>query len=204
MEEKKVDRRIQRTRDNLFAALQDLMAEKRYDKITIQDIIDRANVGRSTFYAHFETKDDLLFSRAVGYLSGLNDYVLHLMNESNEAGRLISLEGLFEHVIEYQKTIRTLFISESMDHFRRKAMEYWQGTIQGFLEDSLKRRRNKPISQRDKEEVLIIPPDILSKHIALTLLNMLEFMIDKELKYTATELDAYFQALINPSLKAYL
>ncbi len=61
MTEKTPDRRVRRTRENLFSALSELMQEKRYNKITIQDIIDRADVGRSTFYAHFETKDDLLF-----------------------------------------------------------------------------------------------------------------------------------------------
>src|SRR5215467_5251306 len=55
-----VDRRIQRTRDVLHQALISLMIEKGYEVITVQDIIDRANVGRSTFYAHYVSKQDLL------------------------------------------------------------------------------------------------------------------------------------------------
>lgn len=57
----KVDRRIQRTKKLLSDALMDLILEKGYEAVTVQDIIDRANVGRSTFYAHFENKDQLLF-----------------------------------------------------------------------------------------------------------------------------------------------
>lgn len=49
----KADRRSERTRQLLNAALIELMLEQRYDEITVQDIIDRANIGRSTFYAHF-------------------------------------------------------------------------------------------------------------------------------------------------------
>lgn len=54
------DRRVRRTRFALAHALMTLIIEKGYDAVTVQDIIDRADVGRSTFYAHFRHKDDLL------------------------------------------------------------------------------------------------------------------------------------------------
>jgi len=59
---KVVDRRVQKTRQLLQEALTGLIAEKGYDSITIQHILDRANVGRSTFYAHFQDKEQLLHS----------------------------------------------------------------------------------------------------------------------------------------------
>ena len=59
MKTQKDDRRSQRTRQALHQALFALMRTKRYDAITVQDIIDQANVGRSTFYAHFVDKEDL-------------------------------------------------------------------------------------------------------------------------------------------------
>jgi AcrR family transcriptional regulator len=68
------DRRVRRTSHALTQALVDLMLEKRYDAITIQDLLDRADVGRSTFYSHYRGKDDLLlrsFGRMLELLDGM-------------------------------------------------------------------------------------------------------------------------------------
>src|SRR5574337_330145 len=62
MTKKILDRRIRRTRKLLQDALLSLILEKSYDEVTVQDVIDRANVGRSTFYAHFQGKEDLFLS----------------------------------------------------------------------------------------------------------------------------------------------
>ena len=58
----KLDRRVARSRRALKEALTDLILEQGYESVTVQDIIDRADVGRSTFYAHFLDKDDLLMA----------------------------------------------------------------------------------------------------------------------------------------------
>jgi AcrR family transcriptional regulator len=56
------DRRVGKTRKALKEALTDLILEKGYESVTVQDVINRADVGRSTFYAHFVDKDDLLMA----------------------------------------------------------------------------------------------------------------------------------------------
>ena len=81
MSNRVVDRRIQKTLHLLQQALTELITEKDYDAITIQEILDRANVGRSTFYAHFENKDQLLRS-----------ILTHLNEQFDEGIRLLSEE----------------------------------------------------------------------------------------------------------------
>jgi AcrR family transcriptional regulator len=58
-----MDRRVRRTRELLWRSLVDLTLERGYDKVSVQDILDRADIGRSTFYSHYQNKDDLLTSR---------------------------------------------------------------------------------------------------------------------------------------------
>src|SRR5690348_14574384 len=72
------DRRVQRTRELLRGALFALIRERGFEVLTVQDIIDRANVGRATFYAHFDNKEDLL-------LSGFDELRAALKERQHEA-----------------------------------------------------------------------------------------------------------------------
>src|SRR5512147_2139506 len=72
MESDQLDRRAQRSRELLTAALTELLHEQRYDLISVRDIITRAKVSRSTFYLHFQDKDDLLASSFTHALSRLD------------------------------------------------------------------------------------------------------------------------------------
>jgi Bacterial regulatory proteins, tetR family/Transcriptional regulator C-terminal region len=85
-----VDRRIQKTKKALTEALIHLILEKSYEKVTIQDIIDKANVGRSTFYLHYESKEQLL-------LDGHNNLNVEMFFEGGK-DQEISFLNLFNHI----------------------------------------------------------------------------------------------------------
>lgn len=96
MRQTKTDRRSLRTRQLLSHALIDLIRVKRYDTITVQEVTDRANVGRSTFYAHFTDKDDLLADGVHQLIAGLDATA-----RAVPAGRqpwLYPTLALFDHV----------------------------------------------------------------------------------------------------------
>ena len=97
-----MDRRVQRTRALLQEALLALMTEKGYEETTVQDIIDRANVGRATFYAHFADKETLLTSR----LEDLRNMLAERQRQSPTLGfSLPMLEHAHSHLRLYQAIV---------------------------------------------------------------------------------------------------
>ena len=102
-----MDRRALRTRQALHQALIRLVLERGYDQITIADIADAANVGRSTFYAHFTDKDDLL-RHGISYLSAM-------LKEppDKESGPLGFSRFLTEHLKDQKKLQRALMQSSA-------------------------------------------------------------------------------------------
>jgi hypothetical protein len=95
-----VDRRIQKTKRALTEALINLILEKGYEKVTIQNIIDRADVGRSTFYIHYESKEQLL-------LDGHNNLNVKMFYDEKDGDEL-NFENLFNHIAENHQLAKAL------------------------------------------------------------------------------------------------
>ena len=102
---RKTDRRVERTKKLLWDALVRLILEKGYESLTIQDIIDEANVGRSTFYSHYESKEQLLFS-------GQPQWMEVLFHPEDKGGP-IDFEAIFLHVEENKEVAKALLGKKS-------------------------------------------------------------------------------------------
>ncbi|WP_194828482.1 TetR/AcrR family transcriptional regulator [Nocardia sp. XZ_19_231] len=89
------DRRVRRTRDTLHKALIELMIERGYDKVTVSDIIARADVGRSTFYAHYRDKDDLLLVSCTEFLRR------EIVRTTTPGSPLVPLRVMFHLAAQY-------------------------------------------------------------------------------------------------------
>lgn len=96
----KADPRVKRTRDALGGALLSLIGEKPFAEITVQDVLDRANVSRSTFYAHYRDKSDL-------FLSDIEAFGTRVAN-ADVAPRLAPVRELFEHVAAMRQFVVAL------------------------------------------------------------------------------------------------
>jgi len=102
------DRRIQRTHQTLRDALIGLILEKGWDAISVLDLCDRANVGRSTFYTHFADKEDLLISGFADLRKGLRAMCRNAPGAVEPGQPLLFLRGLIEHVSDNQRLCRAL------------------------------------------------------------------------------------------------
>lgn len=106
------DRRVQKTRKALRLALISLMTEKGWDDVSIQDICDRADVGRSTFYTHFQNKEQLL-EAGLSDLSHALRQGLGADPDQNPNSVLPFVRGLIEHVVEQRRLLRAMVGSRS-------------------------------------------------------------------------------------------
>ncbi len=187
------DRRILKTREAIQDALYSLMSEKQYNKITIQNIIDRANVGRSTFYSHFATKDELLLSSVEHFLQILNDYIKSYFESEGEKARIIPVVELFEHIKQNSRVIKGMYNAESSELFFERVQRFWNSQIEEYLS-----------SKQTKGKKLKVPIEVLTNHISSTFIYMLKWWVDNKMPYSPIEMDQYFQELINPCIHSIM
>ena len=122
----KVDRRVRRTRDALGDALLALMQEKPFETITVQQVLGRAGVGRSTFYAHFRGKDDLFLSDLEDFLEGMSTLILRRREVSN---RVAPVREFFGHVAEMGQLRASLLAADKHRDFLEMGHEYFARAI---------------------------------------------------------------------------
>ena len=104
------DRRVQRTIQLLHEALLALIQEKGFEALTVQDILDRADLGRATFYAHFDNKEDLLLSGFEHLRASLREHQRRaLASHTGSDQRLFAFSReIFEHVAAYRNVFRRM------------------------------------------------------------------------------------------------
>ena len=187
-----MDRRQQRTRTAIFDAFSTLLTEKNYSKITVQEIIDAANVGRTTFYAHFETKEELLralcqelFGHIIDTARGLphGHYHYSCGNKSDSV-----FLHLLRHLRENDSNVLGLLSGESSEIFLR----YFKDSLRALIEGQF-----FPAGQPIRGDV---PRDFLVNHVSGSFVEMVLWWVRGRMRQSPEELDRYFRAVIAPVL----
>jgi AcrR family transcriptional regulator len=179
---RKPDARVQRTRDQLGHALITLIVEKPVNDVTVQDVLDRAHVGRSTFYMHYRDKDDLLVSQLEMFLEMMST---SLSVRNDKSNRVAPVTEMFAHIGNQNKLYRVLSDSGHLKDFFDLAEGYFARGIERRLTESGKLAK---VTRRE----------LAARASALSgsLLSLLRWWLDRGEKESPEEMDQMFHRMV--------
>jgi AcrR family transcriptional regulator len=189
-----IDRRIPRTRAMLQHALTSLILKKGYEAITIQDICDEANVGRSTFYAHYTSKDDL---KRNGF-EHLRKELVDRQNEAQGAPGEIKDRSLgfsltmFEHARDHIDLYRALVVGG-------RGGTVSLGQIRQILSDLV---RNELAATVGKNSADIVPRELVVQYVVGAFIAVMTWWLDGGAKLPPKRIDAIFRRLATEGITA--
>lgn len=176
------DRRVVRTRQALGSALVELMLARRFDDISVQQVLDRAGVGRATFYAHFRNKHDLLLSDAERVFESLER---HVMADPPGSRRVAPVAELFSHVADYHQFTRAL----EQSGLREPVYDLLTGHLARMIE-----RRMAALCPGVGTPSL--PPAATARVFAAALMEMMRWWLNRGARPDAREMDAQFHDIV--------
>jgi AcrR family transcriptional regulator len=196
------DRRVRRTRAALRDALLDLMAERGYEAVAVQDIIERADVGRSTFYNHYADKDELLRDG----LANLRSIVAgpagpaDLATSAGPAARAAPADGprralrfslpLLRHVHEQRRLVRALLGRDGRHPVLGQIQEMLTGIVRAELLAGV------------GDHPARVPDEALARYVVGAYLALLEWWLTSAPELTPEAADRIFRTLVTPGLRA--
>lgn len=184
------DRRVQRTRELLRSSLFALIAEKGYDALSVQEIIDRANVGRATFYAHFHNKDDLLLCGFDTLRKELKQLQHDAAGASDPQARLFAFS---RHMFAHVKPFRPVYRAMAQERGGAAVRQHLHRLLVACSKSELKRLRNG-CSAREL--------DALTQFFAGAFVGMLSWWLEAAAPMSVDEIDHAFRRLAIPALAA--
>ncbi len=185
-----MDRRQRKTREAIFSAFRALLSEKNYNNISVQEIIDKADVGRATFYAHFATKDFLLKELCEELFSHIINSARVTGDESNHYKCKFDGDSVFLHLLKHleenDNNILGLLSSQNNEIFLRYFKSNLKNLVIAEYVDSGKIKTEK------------LPQDYLVNHISSSFVETVEWWITQKKKESPEKIAEYFLATIEP------
>ena len=179
-----MDRRQRKTREAIFKAFIQLLSEKDFGQITVGQIIEKADIGRATFYAHFETKDFLLkalceelFCHILDAATGENADHRHIF--SCDAPSSVFLH-LFRHLQKNDNNILLLLSCQNNDLF----LSYFKDQLRLLV------TRQLPLFASKKDPRL--PESFWINHIASVFVETVKWWVDNGMKESPEVITQYF------------
>ena len=187
----KTDRRVQRTRELLQKALIELIGERGYDAITIQDIVDRANVGRTTFYVHYSSKDELFITCHEAIVSKFRIGPLHPLSReellSPEAPP--GLTSAYRHLEDAQALLYHIFQGKDSLLILRRIRDWNAQEIEAVLRAAF------------VEADSTIPFDVLANYLAGAQIALVQWWLEKRQPHKLENLAQTFHRLQRAAIR---
>jgi AcrR family transcriptional regulator len=190
VKQQKADRRSQRTYRLVSSAFTELVEEKTYDKILVQDILDQAGIGRTTFYAHYFDKEDVLNNIIEQELELLTRQIAHAAARQ----RVMPSLELFEHAYHSEnQQFRALMRSRAGEFLWEALQAALCRAIEPALSTLCAERRSPPI-----------PVPVVSEYLAGAFLTLLKWWVAADMPYPPQQMENIFQQLALPGVWAML
>jgi AcrR family transcriptional regulator len=178
---RKIDRRIRRTRDRLGDALMELVLEKPFDTITVQDVLDRAGVSRSTFYVHYNDKDDLFISDVDEFFEGM---ATMLSRRADSSDRVAPVRELFAHVADAPRFHKAVVASGKI----HAILELGQGHFARGIEQRL--------AELQRARGITAERHTVAHALAGALLSLLLWWIKAKMPTSAAHMDDLYHRVV--------
>ena len=196
--DKKIDRRVRRTRRRLRDALIELILEKGYDNITIQEITDRADLSRATFYLHYAGgKDELLAISLEEMFDELVESVQDLVYEQSLEAAAQNPPSLlaFKHVAEYNQLYKSLLGDKGVTSVIYRTLNY-------IARISLKQLEGLKAERQLTDTP--VPLEVAAQHSAGSLFSMVSWWLQNDMPYSPEEMARIYHSITVPSILAAL
>jgi AcrR family transcriptional regulator len=193
LEQEKGDRRTRRTRHALEQALVELVEERSYESITIQQITDRANIGRATFYLHYSDKEQLLMDTMQELIDDFVRQLPVLSGQDLLAGDRRLLTADFQHVARYQRLYRALLGEHGPAFVTRR--------MRSFLADQIEQRVVAPLLCEVRDGATpLVPVTFLAAYLSGAMVAAVMWWLDRGCQESPEEMALLVQQANRPVL----
>lgn len=186
------DRRVVRTRDQLEQALLSLIKEKPFQSISVQDIVDRANVGRATFYLHYRNKEDLLGSGFAGLKAQLRERqkIVRLRGGAFDERLFAFSNYLLEHAHKHREVIPAMV--------GKRGGAVIQHVLRKLLTDLMREEVRATLAEN---RLASVPAEATVEFLSSGLFGLLVWWLNGRMRISVEEMNEIFRRLAIPALK---
>lgn len=203
MDAKKISRRVDRTRKALREALFDLIREKSYDEITVEEITERANLGRTTFYLHYKDKEDLLLEDFIDLIDQMVSKAVDdrpLLRLKTRVGNLSSPSDPFSNLNLFRPNL-IIFQNVAKNADLLRIILHNGGAVQigtRLRETVLKAVQQLALASQARSDIDIrfeIPVEVIANFYAGSLIGLISWWLDNDMPFTPEQMTFFSQRL---------